>query len=96
MVLPNKLNLTNQEDLAKAEEELSKRKAKQLFDLGEIDTVEVGTYVVSGRNLSDPYRRRCERGKSQLNVSRKSVYPSPDCDKMVLKSSRFDLKVSLF
>ena len=43
MILPNKLNLTNQVDLAKAEEELSKRKAKQLFDSGEIDTIEVGT-----------------------------------------------------
>ena len=45
MILPNKLNLISQVDLAKAEEELSKRKAKQLFDSGEIDSIEVGTYV---------------------------------------------------
>lgn len=44
MILENKLNLTNQVDLAKAEEELSKRKAKQLFDSGNINNIEVGTY----------------------------------------------------
>ena len=44
MILENKLNLTTQVDLAKAEEELSKRKAKQLFDSGNINNIEVGTY----------------------------------------------------
>jgi len=44
MILENKLNITNQVELAKAEEELSKRKAKQLFDSGDINKVEVGTY----------------------------------------------------
>lgn len=44
MILENKLNLTNQAELAKAGEELSKRKAKQLFDSGDIDKMEVGTY----------------------------------------------------
>lgn len=44
MILENKLNLTNQVDLAKAEEKLSKRKAKQLFDSGAIDEIQVGTY----------------------------------------------------
>jgi cell filamentation protein len=37
MILENKLNLTDQSALARAEEELSKRKAKQLFDLGDIE-----------------------------------------------------------
>lgn len=45
MILPNKLNITDQAALARAEEEISKRKAKQLFDSGEIGTVEVGTYA---------------------------------------------------
>ena len=44
MILENKLNLTDQIELAKAEEELSKRKAKQLFDSGDISDMEVGTY----------------------------------------------------
>ena len=45
MILPNKLHITDQAALARAEEEVSKRKAKQLFDTGEIGTVEVGTYA---------------------------------------------------
>ncbi len=44
MVLPNKLNLANQVDLAKAEEKIGKQQAKKLFDSGEIDKVEVGTF----------------------------------------------------
>jgi cell filamentation protein len=44
MILPNKLLITDQAALARAEEEISKRKAKQLFDTGEIGMVEVGTY----------------------------------------------------
>ena len=44
-MLENKLNITNQIDLAKAEEKISKQKAKQLFDSGDIDSVEVGTFV---------------------------------------------------
>ena len=45
MILKNKLNLTDQASLARAEEELSKRKAKQLFDSGDIQKAEVGTYA---------------------------------------------------
>jgi len=44
MTMENKLNITNQVDLAKAEEKISKQKAKQLFDSGDIDKVEVGTF----------------------------------------------------
>lgn len=44
MILENKLNLDNQVELAKAEEKLSKQKAKQLFDSGDIHRVEVGTF----------------------------------------------------
>ncbi len=44
MLLPNKLNITSQIDLARAEEKLSKQKAKQLFDSGDIALVEVGTF----------------------------------------------------
>ncbi len=44
MVLANKLNITNQLELNKAEEKISKQKAKKLFESGEINRVEVGTF----------------------------------------------------
>ena len=45
MILENKLNIAGQIELAKAEEKISKQKAKQLFDSGDIAKVEVGTFV---------------------------------------------------
>ncbi len=45
MILENKLNITNQVALAKAEERISKQKAKQLFDSGDINKVEIGTFA---------------------------------------------------
>jgi len=45
MILENKLNITSQVELAKAEEKISKQKAKQLFDSGDIAKVEVGTFA---------------------------------------------------
>ena len=45
MVLKNKLNITDQIELNKAEEKISKEKAKRLFDSGEIDTVKVGCFA---------------------------------------------------
>jgi cell filamentation protein len=44
MVLANKLNIHNQLDLNKAEEKISKQKAKKLFESGEINRIEVGTF----------------------------------------------------
>ncbi len=44
MVLANKLNITKQLELNKAEEKISKQKAKQLFESGEINRVEVDTF----------------------------------------------------
>ena len=44
MILKNKLNITDQIELAKAKEKISKQKAKELFDSGDIDKVEVGTF----------------------------------------------------
>lgn len=44
MILDNKLGITNQVELAKAEEKISKSKARQLFDSGDINNVEVGTF----------------------------------------------------
>ncbi len=44
MILKNKLNITDQIELAKTEEKISKQKAKQLFDSGDIDKLEVGTF----------------------------------------------------
>lgn len=45
MILANKLNISDQIELAKAEEKISKQKAKQLFDSGDIKQVEVGTFA---------------------------------------------------
>ena len=45
MILENKLNITHQVELAKAEEKISKQKAKHLFDSGDINNVEVGTFA---------------------------------------------------
>lgn len=44
MTLENKLDIDNQVELAKAEEKLSKQKAKQLFDSGDIHRAEIGTF----------------------------------------------------
>ncbi|MGB3752024.1 MAG: Fic family protein [Arcobacteraceae bacterium] len=44
MILQNKLNITNQIELAKAEEKISKQKAKLLYDSHDITKVEVGTF----------------------------------------------------
>ncbi len=44
MILRNKLNITNQIELARAEEKLSKQKAKQLFDSGDINKCEIGNF----------------------------------------------------
>jgi cell filamentation protein len=43
MILENKLNLTNQVELAKTEEKISKQKVRHLFESGDIDLAEVGT-----------------------------------------------------
>ena len=43
-MLGNKLGITDQIELAKAEEKISKQKARQLFDSGDIRKVEVGTF----------------------------------------------------
>lgn len=45
MILENKLNISDQIELAKAEEKMSKQKAKRLFDSGDIAKVEVGTFA---------------------------------------------------
>lgn len=45
MILENKLGITDQVALAKAEEKISKQKARQLFDSGDITNVEVGTFA---------------------------------------------------
>ncbi|HRF89545.1 MAG TPA: Fic family protein [Desulfobacter postgatei] len=44
MMLENKLGITDQVELAKVEEKISKQKARQLFDTGDIDRVKVGTF----------------------------------------------------
>ena len=41
-MLKNKLNISHQVELAKAEEKISKQKARQLFDSGDINKVDVG------------------------------------------------------
>lgn len=44
MTLENKLNITSQIELSKVEEKISKQKAKQLFDSGDINKVQIGTF----------------------------------------------------
>lgn len=51
-MLENKLGITDQIELAKAEEKISKQRAKELFETGAINNLEVGTF----RGLSDIHR----------------------------------------
>lgn len=44
MIAKNKLGITDQVELAKAEERISKQKARQLFDSGDISKAETGTF----------------------------------------------------
>jgi len=44
MVLKNRLNISNQVELARVEEKITKQKAKQLFDSGDINKVEIGKF----------------------------------------------------
>lgn len=44
MVLENKLNIADQIKLNKVEEEITKQKAKKLFDSGDINKIEIGTF----------------------------------------------------
>ena len=43
MILQNKLGLTSEAELARAEEKLSKTRARELYDTGLLDTFELGT-----------------------------------------------------
>ena len=45
MVLENKLNITDQVALSKAEEKISKQKAKQRLETGDINTIEAETFA---------------------------------------------------
>lgn len=45
MILANKLGITDEVELRKAEEKISKLAAKHLFDSGEIKNIEVGTFA---------------------------------------------------
>ena len=45
MTLKNKLGLKNQLELNKAEEKISKKKAKQFFESGDINSIKVGTFA---------------------------------------------------
>jgi len=44
MVLENKLGITNETELARQEEQISKRKALQLFESGDLDRMQSGTF----------------------------------------------------
>ncbi|MFT9819752.1 protein adenylyltransferase Fic [Lysinibacillus sp. NPDC056185] len=51
-MLENKLGITNQLELNRTEERLSKKKAKELYDSGKINSLEVGTF----KGLSEIHR----------------------------------------
>ncbi|MBO0423350.1 protein adenylyltransferase Fic [Enterococcus plantarum] len=51
-MLTNKLGITNQVELARVEEKLSKLNAKELYDSGDIDKLKVGTF----KGLADIHR----------------------------------------
>lgn len=44
MILENKLNITNQVELAREEEKISKKRAKEMFETGYLSTLEAGTF----------------------------------------------------
>lgn len=44
MILENKLNITNQAELAREEERISKTRAKEMFEIGYLDTLKPGTF----------------------------------------------------
>ena len=44
MILENKLNITDQAELAKEEEKISKIRAKKMFETGYLNTLEAGTF----------------------------------------------------
>ena len=44
MILENKLNITDQADLAREEEKISKLRAKEMFETGFLNTLEPGTF----------------------------------------------------
>lgn len=44
MILENKLNITDQAELAREEERISKKKAKEMFETGFLDSLEPGTF----------------------------------------------------
>ena len=44
MVLENKLNITDQAELARQEEKISKKKAKEMFETGYLNSLEAGTF----------------------------------------------------
>lgn len=44
MALENKLNITDPAELAREEERISKRKAKEMFETGYLNTLETGTF----------------------------------------------------
>lgn len=44
MVLTNRLGITNATDLAREEERISKKKARELFEAGMLDRLEAGTF----------------------------------------------------
>ena len=43
MVLENKLKITDPAELAREEERISKKKAKEMFETGYLDSLEPGT-----------------------------------------------------
>ncbi len=70
MILENKLNITNQVELARAEEKISKQKAKQLYDSGDISQAQVGTFArgAAHRGKRQETRSQGKKGTQETQV----------------------------
>ena len=71
MTLENKLGIPDPAELARAEEEMTKRKAAALFQEGVLDTFEVGTF----RGLSQIHRYLFEDLYLLPDRSGRSIWP---------------------
>ena len=88
-MLKNKLNITDEVELSKIEEKITKLKALELYDSGKINTVEVGTFKglaqIHNYLSSDIYEELIESG--YYNHNNKRVQFKDEFNSIVYKIS---------